>query len=95
MLMMQTLALIVERSGNEPLEQRMGAVGTALELGMELDADVELTVGQLHSLHQTAIGTGTGNDQTLLLHFLAEVTVELIAMALALADLGLAVAGPA
>ena len=37
------------------LEQGMSAVGAALELGVELCTQMEVTAGQLHGLHQTAI----------------------------------------
>ena len=59
-LVLQTLGLVAEGSRNEALEQRMGMIRAALEFGMELDADVEFTVGQLHGLDQTAVGAGAG-----------------------------------
>ena len=37
----------------------MGLVGTALELGVELNAHMEGTVRQLGGLHQTAVGGGS------------------------------------
>ena len=82
----------LEGCGNECLEQGMRAVGTALELGVELSTQMEVTAGQLHGLHQVAVRAGAGNDQTLSLHLLPEVVVELIAVTVALPDLALAVA---
>ena len=46
------------------LNSGMRAVGTALELGVELSTQMEVTAGQLHGLHQAAVGAGAGNDQT-------------------------------
>ena len=70
----------------------MCAVGTALELGVELCAEVEVTARQLHGLHKAAVGAGAGDDQTGVLHLLTVVVVELVAVAVALPDLALAVA---
>ena len=53
---------------------------------------MEVTAGQLHSLYQTTVGAGTGNNKTGVLHLLTELVVELVAVAVALPDLGLAVA---
>lgn len=51
------LALLeLQRRCDEALEQGMCAVGTALELGVELCAEVEVTARQLHGLHKAAIG---------------------------------------
>ena len=44
-----------ECGGDKALEQGMSAVGAALELGVELCAQMEVTAGQLHGLHQTAV----------------------------------------
>ena len=85
---MQQAALLagakLERSSDKGLEQRVSAVGTALELRMELCAQMEVTAGQLHSLHQTTVRAGAGNDKTGILHFLTEFVVELVAVAVAL-----------
>ena len=53
-----------ECGGDKALEQGMSAVGAALELGVELCAEVEVTARQLHGLHKAAIGAGAGDDQT-------------------------------
>ena len=76
----------LERSSDKGLEQRVSAVGTALELRMELCAQMEVTAGQFHSLHQTTVRAGAGNDKTGILHFLTEFVVELVAVAVALPD---------
>ena len=49
-----------ECGGDKALEQGMSAVGTALELGVELCTQMEVTAGQLHGLHQTAVRAGAG-----------------------------------
>ena len=53
---------------------------------------MEVTAGQLHGLHQTAVRAGAGNDQSCILHLLTELVVELVAVAVTLPDLSLAVA---
>ena len=58
------LLLVFERSRDEGFEQRMGAVRAALEFGVELHADVEITVRQFHSLDQAAVRAGAGDDKT-------------------------------
>ena len=70
----------------------MCAVGAALELRVELCAQMEVTAGQLYSLYQTTVGAGAGNNKTGVLHLLTVVVVELVAVAVALPDLALAVA---
>ena len=70
----------------------MGAVGTTLELGVELGAQMELAAGQLDRFHQAAIGAGARDHKTLGLHLIPELVVELVAVAMALPDLALAVA---
>src|SRR4051794_38809686 len=42
--------------GHERLEQRVRAVGAALELGVGLGADPEGVAGQLDELHQPVVG---------------------------------------
>ena len=81
-----------ECGGDKALEQGMSAVGAALEFGVELCAQMEVTAGQLHGLHQTAVRAGAGNDQSGILHLLTELVVELVAVAVTLPDLSLAVA---
>ena len=66
------LVLVLQGSGNETLEQRVSAVRAALELGVELGAQVEVPARNLHSFYQAAVGAGAGNDQALLLELGAE-----------------------
>ena len=86
------LALELQRGGDEALEQGVRTVRAALELGVELRAQMEIATRDLHSLHKASVRAGTGDDQTLLLELGAEFVVELIAMAMALVDLRRAVA---
>ena len=44
-----------ECGSDKALKQGMSAVGAALELGVELCTQMEVTAGQLYGLHQTAI----------------------------------------
>ena len=46
------LLLVLERSSDKALQQRMCAVGAALEFGVKLYAHMEITAGQLNSFHQ-------------------------------------------
>ena len=46
----------LECRSNECLEQRVSTVRTALELRVELCAQMEVTAGQLYSLYQTTSG---------------------------------------
>ena len=66
------LVLVLQGSGNETLEQRVSAVRAALELGVELGAQVEVPARNLHSFYQAAVRAGAGNDQALLLELGAE-----------------------
>ena len=59
------LALVLQRGGDEALEQRVGAVRAALELGVELGTQVEVTARNLDSLDQAAVRAGACNDQAL------------------------------
>lgn len=83
------LALELQRGGDEALEQGVRTVRAALELGVELRAQMEIAARNLHSLHKASVRAGTGNDQTLLLELGAELVVELIAVAVTLVDLRL------
>ena len=71
----------------------MRPVGTALELGMELYADEEALAGKLHGLHQPSVGREAGQGKTRGLQDIPVGVVELVAVTVALADLGRAVAG--
>ena len=86
------LALVLQCGGDKALEQRVGAVRAALELGVELGTQVEVTARNLDSLDQAAVRAGACNDQALFLKLGAELVVELIAVAMALVDVQCAVA---
>ena len=72
------LALELQRGGDEALEQGVRTVRAALELGVELRAQMEIAARDLHSLHKASVRAGTGDDQTLLLELGAELVVELM-----------------
>ena len=46
------LALELQRGGDEALEQGVRTVRAALELGVELRAQMEIAARDLHSLHK-------------------------------------------
>jgi len=71
---------------DEAQEERMGSVGTALELGVELDADEEGFGADLHCLHKPAVGGDARKGQAGSLEGLAEVVVEFVSVSVALAD---------
>jgi hypothetical protein len=64
---------------------------TALELGMELDADEPGVVLPLHDLWKFAIGRHARKDQAALFQRVAVMNVDLIAVAVTLADFGRAI----
>src|SRR5580704_6829871 len=61
------------------------------EFGMEWAADEVWMAGDFYDLNVCAVGRRAGNLQPACRHRLFVLTVELVAMAVALADLGLAV----
>ena len=65
----------------------MGAVGTAFELGMVLHAYIKLFARHLHSLHQPAVRRGARQHEACFAQRGAVLIVELIAVAVPLADL--------
>ena len=65
----------------------MGLIRPAFKLRVELNAHEPGVVGQLHDLHQTPVGGQSGQYQPRPGQLLAEVVVELIAVAVALGDL--------
>ena len=68
-------------------KQGVRPVGAALELGMELHADEEALAGDFHGLHQPPVGGEAGEGEAGGLQRVAVGVVELIAVAVALADL--------
>src|ERR1039458_8761372 len=68
--------------------------GAGLELRMELGCDEERVIVKLDHLHQALIGRGSRDAQTRALQAFAQKVVDLIAVAVALVDDGLAVDVP-
>ena len=85
------LQAIFVRRADERLEQRMRLERLRLEFRMELAADEIRMVGDLHHLDVGAIGRGPGNPQAAGDQRAFVFSIELVAMAVALADLGLVV----
>ena len=73
---------------DKPVEQGMGAVGTALELRMELDSHkpgVNL-FGKLHYLDKLSVRGLSRKYKAVICELLAELVVELVAVAVTLVD---------
>ena len=81
----------LERRAHEVPEQRLRAQRAGLELGVVLRGDEERVVGQLDDLHQAVVRRGAAADEARLLQPLAQVVVDLVAVAVALVDHRLAV----
>src|SRR3954452_6653006 len=84
---------LVERCADEAGEERVRLERTALELRMELDADEPWMVRPLDDFRQAIVGAHAGEEQAASLECLAIVDVDLVAVAMALADFGRAVCG--
>ena len=69
----------------------MSAVGTGLELGVELYADIERMVRDLNGLHKLAGRRGARDLHALIFNLLAEIVVELVTVAVTLGNHFLAV----
>ena len=67
-------------------EEGMGAVGAALEFGVELDTDKKRVVPELHGFDQHIVRRDTADDQALLLKLVAVSIIEFITMTVAFAD---------
>ena len=65
----------------------MGMVGTGLQLRMELHAHIPGMLRHFHDLHQAAIGRQTAQAQARAGQRLAVLVIELVTVAVALADL--------
>ena len=72
---------------NQPDEQRVRPVGTALELGMELHPHNEAFFRQLHGLHDVAVRGLAAEAEAMLFQQFPIVVVEIVQLAMALADL--------
>src|SRR5215469_10657038 len=83
-------AMLVRRL-DERREQRMGLERLRLELGMELAPEEERMLGNLDNLNVGSIGRSACNAQASRRQYAFILAIKLIAMAMALADLGLSV----
>src|SRR6202521_4245227 len=79
------------RSAYKRLKQRMRLQWLRFELRMELAPNEKWMTRNLHHLHVSAVRSRAGNAQPRSHHRLLILAVELIAMPLPLADLGLAI----
>src|ERR1035437_776852 len=79
-----SLAVPLERGGDEACEQRVRLVRLAAELGMELAPNEERVLGQLDDLHQLPVGCLPAEDEIRLQETLAIGIVEFVAMAVTL-----------
>lgn len=61
----------------------MRFIGAAFEFGVELNSDVERTVGYFHRFHQTSVGGKSADFQTSFGEDLAVVVVVFVAVAVA------------
>src|SRR3954469_3729684 len=82
---------LLQRSFDEAREQGMRLERPALQLGMELDADEPRMVGTFDDLGQLVVGRHAGEDQPRSLQRVAIMDVDLVAVAMPLADPVLAV----
>ncbi len=80
-----------KRRFQQTQEERVRLVWTALELRVELDAYEEAPVRQLYRLHEGVVRRRPADRETVSPQHLAVAVVDLKAMAVALADLALAI----
>src|SRR6266550_1238791 len=83
--------LCVDRRADEACEQRMRARGARLKLRVELTADIPRMRLKLHHLDQRSVGRKAAQVQSVLDELVAVLVVDLVAMAMPLADLRLAI----
>lgn len=86
------LMFCLHRCVDEPAEQGVRTVGAALEFRVELYADVEWMIADLHGLYDVSVRGGAADAQTGRFQLIAEVVIEFVAMAVTLVDLMLAIA---
>ena len=70
----------------------MGLVGSALEFGVELNADEEIIAGNLNGFNKSLIGRSAADNKTCVYHFVSEIVVEFVAVAVTLVNDGRVVA---
>ena len=83
---------VADRSLYEAAEKRMRTIGTALEFGMELNADIEVVFGNLECLHQSSVHTRAADNRALFFVARAIEVVEFPAMTMALGNILLFIA---
>ncbi len=83
--------MMLDRRAHEAGEQRVRQVWLTLELGMELASDEMRVPWELDHLDQAIIGRDAAQNEATLLELVAVRVVHLVAVAMALADLGGAV----
>ena len=79
--------------GDEARKQRVGLEWTRFELRVELDADKPRMIGEFDRLWQEAVGRHAGEHKALLFETRAIGGVDLVAVAVALGDFGIAING--
>ena len=78
--------LILQSRLHESLKQRMGSVGSGLELGVSLGGYEEGMLGKLAHLHDTSVRGQTGQTKTVFGEDGTIIVVDLITMTMSLRD---------
>ena len=86
------LMFCLHRCVDEPAEQGVRTVGAALEFRVELYADVEWMIADLHGLYDVSVRGGAADAQTGCFQLLTEVIIEFIAVTVTLVNLIFAIA---
>ena len=81
------LMFCLHRCVDEPAEQGVWTVGTALEFRVELHADVEGVIADLHGLYDMSVWRGTADAKAGCFQLVTEVIVEFIAVTVTFVDL--------
>src|ERR1700724_3562353 len=85
------LRIECQAGSDESLEQRMRLIGLALKFWVVLAADEIEMIAELNQFGQCPVGRGAGNYEAFLVHSVAILHVELVAMAVSLHHIGRAV----
>lgn len=83
--------LILQSRLHESLKQRMGSVGSGLELGVSLGGYEEGMLGKLAHLHDTSVRGQTGQTKTVFGEDGTVIVVDLVTMTMSLRDVLLSV----
>ena len=78
--------LILQSRLHESLKQRMGSVGSGLELGVSLGGYEEGVLGKLAHFHDTSVRGQTGQTKTVFGEDGTIIVVDLITMTMSLRD---------